>query len=97
MHKIKVLFMDNLLSYSKLPLIKYVQCYKIRFYLTKLNDLDELIYRVEFLFRVIILGIRFSRLGLSIDLILEYVLERSELDKEHATLVHSDKGESARL
>jgi hypothetical protein len=41
MHKIKVLFIDNLLSHLRLLLIEYVQCYKIKFYLTNLNDLDE--------------------------------------------------------
>jgi hypothetical protein len=41
MHKTKVLFIDNLLSHLRLLLIEYVQCYKIKFYLTSLYDLDE--------------------------------------------------------
>jgi hypothetical protein len=42
MHKIKFLFIDNLLNYSRLSLIKYVECYKIMSSLTTLYDLDEL-------------------------------------------------------
>jgi hypothetical protein len=41
MHNTRVLFMDNLLSHSRLLLIEYIYCYKIRFYLTNLYDLDE--------------------------------------------------------
>jgi hypothetical protein len=39
--------MDNLLSYSRLPLIEYVKCYKIESYLTNLYDLNELFMIIQ--------------------------------------------------